>query len=151
MALALRELSHAECYEILEHARFGHLACCRDGQPYIAAIYFAFAGNVAYSFSMPGRKLDWMRANDKVCLHVERLTSGGGWTSVVIDGQFEEFPDDSFRHDERIHAWSLLRQHSDWWEIGSLKPAELPVLSEPPHVFYGISVRSLSGRSAIKD
>jgi nitroimidazol reductase NimA-like FMN-containing flavoprotein (pyridoxamine 5'-phosphate oxidase superfamily) len=151
MALKLRELSQGECYGILEHARFGHLACCRDGQPYIAAIYFSFAGDVAYSFSMPGRKLDWMRANDKVCLHVEHLPSGGGWTSVVIEGRFQEFPDNGLWHDERVHAWSLLQRHSDWWEIGSLKPAELPVLSEPPHVFYGISIGALSGRSAGRD
>ncbi|MGO7611132.1 pyridoxamine 5'-phosphate oxidase family protein [Rhizobium ruizarguesonis] len=151
MALKLRELSQGECYGILEHARFGHLACCRDGQPYIAAIYFSFAGDVAYSFSMPGRKLDWMRANDKVCLHVEHLPSGGGWTSIVIEGRFQEFPDNGLWHDERVHAWSLLQRHSDWWEIGSLKPAELPVLSEPQHVFYGISIRALSGRSARRD
>lgn len=50
MAFALRELSHAECYEILEHARFGHLACCRDGQPYIAANLLRLCGKRGLQF-----------------------------------------------------------------------------------------------------
>ncbi|WP_160012507.1 pyridoxamine 5'-phosphate oxidase family protein [Rhizobium sp. 18055] len=147
MSMHLRELSPNECYEILEHTRFGHLACCKNGQPYIAAIYFAFSGNMAYSFTMPGKKLDWMRENDKVCLHVEQRSTSG-WTSVLIDGAFEEFPDNDLWRDERMKAWSLLQAQPDWWEIGSLSTHELPVLSEPPHVFYGILAHSVSGRSA---
>ncbi len=147
MSMHLRELSQTECYEVLEHARFGHLACCKNGQPYIAAIYFAFSGNMAYSFTMPGKKLDWMRDSEKVCLHVEQRSSSG-WTSVVLDGAFEEFPDNDLWRDERLRAWSLLQTQPDWWEIGSLTPKELPVLSEAPHVFYGVLAHAVSGRSA---
>ncbi|MGO7420579.1 pyridoxamine 5'-phosphate oxidase family protein, partial [Rhizobium ruizarguesonis] len=93
MTIKLTEINPGECYRILENERFGHLACCKDGQPYVAAIYFAFSSGVAYSFTMPGKKLDWMRGNDKVCLHVEQRSSAGGWTSVVVEGRFEEFPD----------------------------------------------------------
>ncbi|WP_160003224.1 pyridoxamine 5'-phosphate oxidase family protein [Rhizobium sp. 18055] len=150
MTMTLREINPAECYGILEKARFGHLACCKDGQPYIAAIYFAFSGGTAYSFTMPGKKLDWMRANDKVCLHVDQRLVGGGWTSVVVEGRFEEFPDSETWRNERLHAWSLLQAHTDWWEIGSMKPHELPMLTESPHVFYGIAVTSVSGRGAAK-
>ncbi|MBX5173087.1 pyridoxamine 5'-phosphate oxidase family protein [Rhizobium sp. NZLR1b] len=148
MTMKLREINPVECYGILENARFGHLACCKDGQPYVAAIYFAFSGGVAYSFTMPGRKLDWMRANDKVCLHVEQRPAGDGWTSVIIEGRFEEFPDSGVWQSERMRAWSLLQKHMDWWEIGSMKPQELPVLEVSPHVFYGIAVTSVSGRRA---
>ncbi len=149
MTLELRELSQAECYEFLEHERYGHLACCNDGRPYVASVYYAFAGYVAYSFTMPGRKLDTMRANGNVCLHVERRHPSGGWTTVVVEGEFEEFPDNETWRSERIHAWELLQRHSDWWETGSLKPEELPVLTAPPHVFYGILVKTVSGRSAV--
>nr|WP_245503882.1 pyridoxamine 5'-phosphate oxidase family protein [Rhizobium laguerreae] len=67
MTMKLTELTPAQCYRILESAHFGHLACCKNGQPYVAAIYFAFSSGVAYSFTMPGKKLDWMRGNDRVC------------------------------------------------------------------------------------
>ncbi|ANM13362.1 MULTISPECIES: pyridoxamine 5'-phosphate oxidase family protein [unclassified Rhizobium] len=150
MPMTLTEITPAECYRLLEGARFGHLACCNAGQPYVAAIYFAFSNGVAYSFTMPGKKLDWMRANDKVCLHVEHRLSGDGWTSVVVEGRFQEFPDSDAWRSERLHAWSLLQAHSDWWEIGAMKPHELPMLEGSPHVFYGIAVTAVSGRSATR-
>jgi nitroimidazol reductase NimA-like FMN-containing flavoprotein (pyridoxamine 5'-phosphate oxidase superfamily) len=149
MTMKLTEINPAECYRVLENERFGHLACCKDGQPYVAAIYFAFSRGIAYSFTMPGKKLDWMRENDKVCLHVEHRSSGG-WMSVVVEGRFEEFPDDEARGSERLHAWSLLQKHSDWWEIGAMKPHELAMLEGSPHVFYGIVVTAVSGRSAVR-
>lgn len=31
-----------------------------------------------------------------------------------------------------------------------MKPHELPMLDGPPHVFYGISVTAVSGRSAVR-
>jgi nitroimidazol reductase NimA-like FMN-containing flavoprotein (pyridoxamine 5'-phosphate oxidase superfamily) len=37
---------------------------------------------------------------------------------------------------------------SDWWEIGALKPHELPVAAKSPHVFYGISLQEVTGRMA---
>ncbi|MBY5814565.1 pyridoxamine 5'-phosphate oxidase family protein [Rhizobium leguminosarum] len=151
MSLHLRELTQGECYEVLEHARFGHLACCRNGQPYVVAVYFAFSGNMAYSFTMPGKKLSWMRENEKVCLQVEQQSNTGGWTSVVVDGVFEEFPDNDLWRSERIRAWSLLQAQPDWWEVGSLKPSDQPTLFEPPHVFFGILVHTVSGRRASRE
>ena len=91
MSLGLREFTPAECHAVLEEARFGHLACCKDGQPYVVPIYFSYKDGVAYCFSMPGRKVEWMRENDRVCLQVDRRV-GKGWTSVIAEGKFEEFP-----------------------------------------------------------
>ncbi|MGO7748561.1 pyridoxamine 5'-phosphate oxidase family protein, partial [Rhizobium ruizarguesonis] len=45
---------------------------------------------------------------------------------------------------------SLLQKYSDWWDIVSMKPHELPMLDVPPHVFYGISVTAVSGLSAVR-
>ena len=149
MSLGLRELTLAECYAALEEARFGHLACCRDGQPYVVPIYFSYEKAVAYCFTMPGRKLEWMRQNDTVCLQVDQRL-GSGWTSVIGEGKFEEFSDTDLWRNERLHAWEVLQKHSDWWEVGSLKPKELPVLAESPHIFFGIFVRTLSGRAAFR-
>ncbi|MHC2483215.1 nitroimidazol reductase NimA-like FMN-containing flavoprotein (pyridoxamine 5'-phosphate oxidase superfamily) [Rhizobium leguminosarum] len=46
---------------VLKQLRFGHLACCKNGQPCVVPIYFAYAEGAIYSFSMAGRKVDWMR------------------------------------------------------------------------------------------
>lgn len=148
MSMALRNMTHGECVEMLEDAHFGHLACSDEGQPYVVPIYFAFHARVAYSFSMPGRKVEWMRRNPKVCLQVEEWPSKGSWRSVVLEGKFQEFPDDPAWHEERIHAWSLLEKHLNWWEIGSLKPDKVPLSHVSPHLFYGIYMSDLSGRAA---
>lgn len=148
MSMTLRAMTDAECLEMLEQAHFGHLACCNEGQPYVVPVYFAFRSRVAYSFSMPGRKVEWMRRNPKVCLQVEEQWAKGGWRSVVLAGRFQELPDDDVWHAERLQAWSLLNRHCDWWEIGSLKTAELPPAAASPHLFYGIYMGEVSGRVA---
>ncbi len=150
MTIKLTDISPVECYRMLEGARYGHLSCCRNGQPYIASVYFAFEGSIAYSFTMPGKKLDWMRENNRVCLHVEEKFAEGEWTSVVIDGSFEEFPYSESPDSQRFHAWSLLQKHSDWWEIGASKPYKLPLVRQSPHVFYGVHVETVSGRRAVR-
>ncbi|AXA42965.1 pyridoxamine 5'-phosphate oxidase family protein [Rhizobium leguminosarum] len=149
MSYILKDLTQAECFAVLEQSRFGHLACCKDGKPYVVPIYFAYAKGVIYSFSMPGRKVDWMRTNENVCLQIEQHGSGKGWTSVVVDGRFEEFPDTDLWHNERLQAWSLLQKHFDWWEIGALKPQAQSTASASEHIFYGIFVREVTGRTAL--
>ncbi|AHG45412.1 hypothetical protein RLEG12_20225 [Rhizobium leguminosarum bv. trifolii CB782] len=149
MSYILKDLTPAECSAVLEQSRFGHLACCKDGRPYVVPIYFAYAKTTIYSFSMPGRKVDWMRANENVCLQIDRRGTGKGWTSVVVDGRFEEFPDTDRWRSERLQAWSLLQKHFDWWEIGALKLQEQPTGSVSEHIFYGIVAREVSGRTAL--
>ncbi|OCJ16436.1 flavin-nucleotide-binding protein [Rhizobium sp. AC44/96] len=150
MSMALKNMTHAECLQMLTAAHFGHLGCSNDGQPYIVPIYFAFQSRVAYSFSMPGHKVDWMRQNPKVCLQVEEWKTKGGWQSVVLDGTFQEFPDNDAWHEERLHAWTLLQKHMNWWEIGSMKPDEVAPAHASPHLFYGIYMNDISGRVAIQ-
>lgn len=151
MTFALRELSQLESSDVFEQSRFGHLACSKDNQPYVVPIYFAYEGGIAYSFAMPGQKIDWMRGNDKVCLQVEKHSPSNSWTSVVAQGRYEEFPDTDQWKQERLHAWSLLQRFSDWWEIGALKPHEMPVQNASPHVFFGIVLKDISGRMVVSD
>jgi nitroimidazol reductase NimA-like FMN-containing flavoprotein (pyridoxamine 5'-phosphate oxidase superfamily) len=144
----LRDLSALECAKLLEASRVGRLACAKDGQPYVVPIYYAYKDNHLYAFSMPGKKLDYMRANPRVSVLVEERISGRQWRSVIVEGRFEELPDRIGHKVTRDHAWSQLSKHSDWWEPGALKPATLPVADHSPHVFFRIFVDQLSGREA---
>ena len=49
-------------------------------------------------------------------------------------GTFEELPNRMGWKHQREHAWSLLEQHANWWEPGSLKPIPGPVarIGVPP-------------------
>lgn len=147
----VRSLSTLECTKLLSASRFAHLACAKEGKPYVVPLYFAYADIHLYAFSMPGKKIDFMRANPQVSLVVEERGHGREWQCVVVDGRYEELPDRIGHKKERDHAWSLLSKHFDWWEPGSLTPVMPPQSGHSEHVFFRILVEQLSGREAKED
>lgn len=146
--MIITEMTRSECHDLLAAQRVGHLACCRDGQPYVVPITFALDGNNLYSFSLTGQKIDWMRANPLVCLQADLFGQHGEWRSVVVNGQFEELPDKLGWKHARDHAWSLLSTHANWWEPGGLKPA---AESPTKHVFYRIVIDTMTGRRSVAE
>lgn len=131
-------------HELLTANRVGRLACAKDGQPYVVPIHCAHADSHLHAFSMPGKKIEWMRTNPMVSVQVDKHGEGRGWQRVVVDGRYEELPD-------RIgHSVSgaLLSKHSDWWEPGALRPVVPPVAESAPHVFFRILITAVSGREA---
>lgn len=147
--MIIRNLSEAECTEVLAENRLARLACARNGQPYVVPIYYAYANRFLYAFSLPGRKIDFMRANALVSMVVE-TAHGGGWRSIVVDGHYEELPDEIGHKRERNHAWMLLSRTDDWREPGSLKPM-LPVSVYAGDIFFRIAIDRVSGREARDD
>jgi len=111
-------------------------------------IYFAYADGHLYAFSMPGKKIEFMRANPVVSLIVEERGRGREWKSVHVEGRFEELPDRIGHKRERDHAWSLLSTHADWWEPGALKPVTPPLSDHSEHIFFRVFVDQLYGREA---
>lgn len=144
----VREMSHHECSSLVGASHLARLACCVDNDPYVVPIYYAMAGNCLYSFSMPGKKIEWMRTNPKVCVLVEEMASLRQWRSVVIHGHFQELSPEGQWHREYLHAWSLLEKHTNWWEPGGLKPTTPEIASGYKHVFYSIDIATMTGRQA---
>jgi nitroimidazol reductase NimA-like FMN-containing flavoprotein (pyridoxamine 5'-phosphate oxidase superfamily) len=142
------EMTRKECREALAQTRFGRLACARDNQPYIIPIFFAVDDDHLYSFSIAGRKIDWMRDNPRVCLEVDDVKSWQDWTSVVALGLYEEIPDTPDWQAERRHAHSLLQQRAMWWQ-----PASVDILDHAGEVFLPIFFRivldDLTGRRGL--
>jgi nitroimidazol reductase NimA-like FMN-containing flavoprotein (pyridoxamine 5'-phosphate oxidase superfamily) len=157
----VKEMTRLDCIALLKTQRLGHLGCVREHRPYVVPIHFAFGGDSIFSFSLPGRKVEWMQANPHVCLQVDDVGGMNGWRSVVVDGLFEELPkgpdlDGSIAGVERMtasvdsdrkFAWSLLARHANWWEPGALKPGEAATVSGS-HLFYQIRIEAISGRQA---
>ncbi len=144
----VRSLSNLECTRLLSDSRLAHLACAKDGKPYVVPIYFAYADGHLYAFSMPGKKIEFMRANPVVSLIVEEWGRGREWKSVHVEGRFEELPDRIGHKRERDHAWALLSTHADWWEPGALKPVTPPLSDHSEHIFFRVFVDQLYGREA---
>jgi uncharacterized protein len=144
--MPVREMSEHECLEMLAARHLGYLACAHENRPYVVPIHYAFENTKLYSFSLPGKKTEWLRANPHACLHVDDLKRHDHWHSVLIEGKYQELPDTAEFHNERIYAWSLLQKHDLWWEPAMFKPTD----ADDPHahtpIFYSIRVDDISGR-----
>jgi uncharacterized protein len=144
----IRTLTGFECTELLTNNRVAFLACANGAQPYVVPVHYAYSDGHVYAFSMPGKKIEWMRANPRVSIFVEQQGKGREWKSVVAEGCYEELPNEIGHKVLRDHAWSVLSKHYDWWEPGALKPFEQPLTNHSPHIFFRILVEQMSGREA---
>jgi nitroimidazol reductase NimA-like FMN-containing flavoprotein (pyridoxamine 5'-phosphate oxidase superfamily) len=141
-------MTERECRELLARGNVGHLACVHDSRPYVVPIHYAFDEEKVYVFSLPGQKINWMRTNPHACIQVEDAGQRHLWKSVVVEGIYQELPDTTQLHNERIHAWSLLQKRSLWWEPGSSKPGTGSAETDVP-IFFAISVDRISGRELL--
>ena len=75
----------------MEEQRFGHLGCVLEtGEPYVVPVNYLLEDDGIYIHTLPGQKLDALRANGKVCLQVEKIEDSFRWQSVIVFGEFEE-------------------------------------------------------------
>lgn len=148
--MIIRELSADLCSTIIEKNRAARLGCSFEHRPYVVPIFYAYADGYAYAFTLPGRKLETMRANPRVALLVEEGGEGRGWRSVLAEGSFEELPDRIGHKRLRDRAWSLLSRHVDWWEPGALKPVAPMQAEHAYHVFFRVHLEQMSGREAVE-
>ncbi|WP_275783806.1 pyridoxamine 5'-phosphate oxidase family protein [Pararhizobium gei] len=150
--MTLTIMDNKGCIDVLSSNHIAHLACVRDNRPYVVPIQYAFDPRNLYIFSMPGQKIDWLRDNPKACVQVTDIRDTGEWRSVVVDGDFEEYPDGDQWHDARLHAWSLLEKRANWWEPGSFKPEAQAVSGDTlAPVFFSVRIGTMSGRHSIPD
>lgn len=140
--MIVREMRRAACYDLVHTQSVARLGCCKDGQPYIVPIHYAYSDSRLFSFSLPGRKVDYMRSNPKVCLEIEHFSDPRHWKCVVIDGVYHELSGT----EDREHAWRLLQGRNDWWEPGALKPEPQEITSDRSHLYFEIIINDLTGR-----
>ena len=88
--MLIKEISTPECLDTITRASVGRLGCSFQDQPYVVPIYFAYEGEWIYVFSTIGKKIEWMRANPKVCVEIEEKVSDSEWISVLVNGNYEE-------------------------------------------------------------
>jgi len=86
----MKPLHSDESRALLSASRIGRLGCIDNGEPYVIPINYVFEDDSVYSHSMPGRKIDALRAQPRACLQVDEIESDFRWRSVIASGQFEE-------------------------------------------------------------
>lgn len=86
----MRAMSEEEILELLREAKIGRLGCIDNGEPYVVPINYLFEAGVVYSHSLPGRKIDALRAHPLACLQVDSIEDDFNWRSTLAYGNFEE-------------------------------------------------------------
>lgn len=101
----MRVLQEGEAKELLSTCKIGRLGCVDNGEPYVVPINYVFEDGKIYSHSLPGRKIDALRAHPRACLQVDEIHNDFEWRSVIAYGDFEEIRTPS---DRRVVLSKLL-------------------------------------------
>jgi len=135
----MRALLEKEARNLLSLARVGRLGCVVDGEPYIVPINYLFEDESIYSHSLPGRKLEALRAHPRACLQVDEIEDDLNWRSAIAYGNFEEIRVPS---DRRSILSKLLAR------FPLLTPVESVMVSDaaaPDSVVFRIRIDRLTG------
>jgi len=148
--MIIKEMTQQEIRELLERATIGRLACAKDGQPYVIPLTFAYHAVFLYSFTTAGRKVDYMRANPRVCVEFDEISATNNWQSVIVTGLFEELTKEPEHIDSRYTAHMLLNKSAEWWQPAYVKTVirEQERALEP--VYFRISILETTGHKAVK-
>ena len=146
--MVINEMTEKECRSVLARSSMGRLACSQDNQPYVVPIYLAYEPDYCYVLSTFGQKIEWMRANPKVCIEIDEIANESNWVSVIVNGHYEELPEPQFT-DERARARKLLGKRSLWWQnaLGERQVKLGDALIAP--MFFRIHVDSMTGLRAV--
>jgi hypothetical protein len=103
----------------------------------VVPVNYASDGESIFIHSLPGRKIEALRANPRACLQVDEVNNAYHWRSAIAYGTFEELTDN-----ERDRAARLLL---------SRFPNLTPVESVPIHdgqssvIIFRIRIQEITG------
>ena len=100
----ISRMTAEQSYALLRGGRVAHLGVVETGEPYVVPVNYVFDGEYVYLHSLPGRKVDAMRSDPRVCVQVEDVRDDFCWQSVIAFGRAEELTAAS----ARARALSLL-------------------------------------------
>lgn len=134
-----RMLSDAEARTLIAGGKMGRLGCVANGEPYVVPINYVFEDGSIYSHSLPGRKIEALRAHPRACLQVDEIENDFHWRSAIAFGNFEEI--DRPRDRRAILSKLLVR-------FPLLTPVESMVVQDaapPDSVVFRIIVDRITG------
>ena len=101
-------LRDSDSLAILREGNLGRLGCIAAGWPYVVPVNYFFDGKAIYIHSAPGKKIDALRANPRVCLQVDEIKDSYHWRSVIAYGTFEEVSNEETRENVLTKLYSRL-------------------------------------------
>ena len=106
--MGIRKLGDGDSLAILREGILGRLGCIASGWPYVVPVNYFFDGKDIYVHTLPGKKLDALRSNPRVCLQVDKIKDPYNWRSVIAYGTFEEISAEETRENILTRMYSRL-------------------------------------------
>jgi nitroimidazol reductase NimA-like FMN-containing flavoprotein (pyridoxamine 5'-phosphate oxidase superfamily) len=134
-----RILSDAEAFEVIKAGKVGRLGCIDNDEPYVVPINYLVDDGSIYSHSLPGKKIDAMRAHPRTCLQVDHIDDDFHWRSAIAFGKFQEID----RQKDRREILSKLLAR-----FPQLTPVESRIVQDaaaPDSVVFCIVVERVTG------
>jgi len=141
--MVINQMTEKECAALLARASLGRLGCSLDNQPYVVPIQFGYEPGYIYVLSTFGQKIEWMRANPKVCVELDEVVNQSEWLSVIANGRYQELTEPQYGA-ELKRARKLLGKHHRWWQVPL---AERQAFGEDliSPLFFRIHIDSMTG------
>ena len=80
-----RALSQDEMERFVKQHYYGRLGLCLENEPYVVPVAYGYEqGKIYFHSARRGKKLDFIRKNDRVCFQVDEWLKG--WASVICYG-----------------------------------------------------------------
>ena len=106
--MSISKLGDRDSLAILREGTLGRLGCIAADWPYVVPVNYFFDGRDIYIHTLPGKKLDALRANSRVCLQVDDIKDSYNWRSVIVYGTFEEVSNEETRENVLTKLYSRL-------------------------------------------
>ncbi len=138
-----REMSFAECEDLLASSRFGRVGLSAGDEPYVVPMSYVYAeGKILLHSGPRGKKLEMARENPRVSFEVDHA-EGGRWKSVIASGRVRLSADaeakeklfDIFTREEMAgHGGKTFRRED---------------MEKMPMVIWEIEVEEMTGREGV--
>ncbi len=145
----LGELTNKQIEALLEQQVTGRLGCHHRGLTYVVPINYVYKDGVVYAHSGPGKKIEIMRKNPKVCFEVDEIENIFRWQCVIAEGCFEEIKD--IEEQERVMQ-ALIHRIMPYVETPAGHPSHgitanaSDLGTEIDFILYKIQLTKVSGR-----
>lgn len=138
------ELRKDVCEALLARNTVGRLGCysLTDKQVYIVPVSYDFHDESIVFGSISGEKIDYLREHPQgVCFEVDEIDDALHWSSVVIQGEFEELKGAARRAELKAALRRAERGPMHW-----IFDADVPEKARNSIVIGAIRIREMSGR-----
>ena len=106
--MSIGKLGNTDALAILREGTLGRLGCIAAGWSYVVPVNYYFDGENIYIHTLPGKKLDALRVNPRVCLQVDEIKDPYNWRSVIAYGTFEEISNEETQENVLTKLYSRL-------------------------------------------